>query len=140
MRKEICCGIIPLRKNALQEWETLLLRHKSGDYWGFPKGHLHDAESLKEAAIRELQEETGLHLVTFLFEEPFAESYQFYKEDHQIAKEVSYFPALVAGDLVINHDEIIEGAWLPLKEAFSKLTFDSVRRIANEVSHLLQAK
>ncbi|MFO0011701.1 MAG: NUDIX domain-containing protein [Planctomycetota bacterium] len=38
--------------------QFLLMRH--GDRWDLPKGHLDDGETKKQAALRELEEETGL--------------------------------------------------------------------------------
>lgn len=42
-----------------QAGEVLLLRDRMG-YWVFPKGHVDQGESLEQAAIREVQEETGI--------------------------------------------------------------------------------
>ncbi|WP_243028051.1 NUDIX hydrolase [Thermus albus] len=39
--------------------EVLLLRDRMG-FWVFPKGHLEPGESLEEAAVREVWEETGV--------------------------------------------------------------------------------
>jgi diadenosine hexaphosphate hydrolase (ATP-forming) len=39
--------------------EVLLIRDRLG-YWVFPKGHLDPGETLEEAAVREVAEETGI--------------------------------------------------------------------------------
>lgn len=39
--------------------QVLLIRDRLG-YWCFPKGHLDPGESLEQAALREVEEETGL--------------------------------------------------------------------------------
>ncbi len=45
----------------MQDGEALfLLIRDSYRNWGFPKGHLEDGEQPQEAAVREVQEETGL--------------------------------------------------------------------------------
>ena len=40
----------------------LLVLGKKCRKWGFPKGHLYENESLKQGAIREMYEETGLRV------------------------------------------------------------------------------
>ena len=42
-----------------QAGEVLLLRDRMG-YWVFPKGHVDQGESLEQAAVREVAEETGI--------------------------------------------------------------------------------
>lgn len=39
--------------------EVLLIRDRQG-YWVFPKGHLDPGETLQQAAVREVAEETGI--------------------------------------------------------------------------------
>ena len=39
--------------------QCLVIRDRYGQ-WGLPKGHLEDGESSKQAALREVNEETGL--------------------------------------------------------------------------------
>ena len=51
-------------------WHTLLLRAWS--HWDFPKGNVEAGESLMEAAIREVQEETGLSSLKFPWGTAFA--------------------------------------------------------------------
>ena len=49
-------------KKEKGEVKFLLLKYPSEnrerDYWGLPKGHIEEGESVKEAAFRELFEET----------------------------------------------------------------------------------
>ncbi|MHB8351915.1 MAG: NUDIX domain-containing protein [Thermoplasmata archaeon] len=43
-----------------QRSRVLLLHEAAEDRWGFPKGHVETGESLRAAAKREINEETGL--------------------------------------------------------------------------------
>jgi len=43
----------------------LLVKHRYGGHWDFPKGHMEGDESPLEAALREVLEETGLELELF---------------------------------------------------------------------------
>lgn len=53
--KEISCGGV-----VEADGKILLLRKFSGD-WVLPKGHIEMGETMEEAAIREVREETGIH-------------------------------------------------------------------------------
>ena len=42
----------------------MLLVQSRGNLWGFPKGSIEENETIKDAAIREVKEETGYRLET----------------------------------------------------------------------------
>jgi len=130
-------GIIPLRKIG-DEWEVFLIQHKNGLHWGFPKGHQNHLESEVEAAIRELKEETGLHVESLLSDEPFIDSYQFIKDGVHIFKTVSYFLYVVSGDVHLQTEEIISGNWYEFNQARSILTFDESKKILDCVKEFLK--
>ncbi len=48
-----------------KEKDTILLVQSLGYKWGFAKGHVEEGETSREAAIRELLEETGIHATHF---------------------------------------------------------------------------
>ena len=45
-----------------QPTNSLLLVQSRGNLWGFPKGSIEENETIKEAAIREVKEETGFSI------------------------------------------------------------------------------
>jgi 8-oxo-dGTP pyrophosphatase MutT (NUDIX family) len=59
METERSAGVIVFREGRAGR-EYLLLRSASGGHWGFPKGRVEPHEDEISAALRELQEETGL--------------------------------------------------------------------------------
>jgi len=62
MAKAKSAGILLYRKNRSNEYEVLIV-HPSGDKnaaWSIPKGRLDKDETPKQAAIREVFEETGI--------------------------------------------------------------------------------
>ena len=46
-----------------EQIEILLIRHKNGGHWAFPKGHVEKKETEEDTALREIREETGLEVL-----------------------------------------------------------------------------
>lgn len=135
-RKEYSFGIIPLIKKE-ENWEVLLIRHKGG-HWSFPKGHAQDKETPVESASRELKEETGLNVVSFLpASSNLEEKYFFTFKGEKIYKTVTYFLALVEGEITLQYEEVIEAKWTQLKEAEKHVTFSEAKKICKQLCKIL---
>ena len=67
----LSCGIVLARKTD-DGWLTLLLR--AYHHWDFPKGLQEDGEQPKEAAIREVGEETSIDELDFAWGDRFMET------------------------------------------------------------------
>ena len=100
-----------------------------------PKGKLDPGESPEEAAIREVEEETGLtaRIVELLEELRYA--YQEPRDGWRVEKQVRlYLLEHLRGEPRPADGEMEEVFWCPLEEAADRLTFpgerDAVRRAA----------
>jgi 8-oxo-dGTP pyrophosphatase MutT (NUDIX family) len=95
--------------------------------WTLPKGTLAPGETSEQAALREVQEETGYHCQ--VVRELEAVTYWFQRNGQRIKKTVSWFlmrPIEKVGD----HDhEVDEVAWADRAEALRRLRYDSDRRL-----------
>ncbi len=138
MVEEVSFGVIPLMKDNAA-WQVFLILHKSGNHWGFPKGHANGNETPQESATRELKEETGLTVERFLQTEPLIEQFQFRKKGVWVSKKVYFFPALVSGTPQLQLEEVREGMWVPLHKATEVLSFKEGRTICNQLIELLKA-
>ena len=134
-KTEFSYGIIPLCRWQ-GGWKTLLVKHGKG-HWAFPKGHAEEGEEPKQTAVRELQEETGLEVVSFLNLPPQQERYFFHEGSHSIDKTVIYFAAEVSGDVTIQQAEISEFRWLSLEEAQQLATFPETKKLCAGLIELL---
>jgi bis(5'-nucleosidyl)-tetraphosphatase len=130
--QEASFGIIPLMQMD-GIWKVLLILHKGGRHWAFPKGRSNPGETPLESAKRELKEETGLEVEKLLQDEPLSERYEFRRKSEIVIKTVQYFPALVHGEVRLQPEEIQDAKWVPLKEAVRHLTF----REAKEMCRML---
>lgn len=129
--REYSYGIIPLQRKG-KTWEVLLVQHYAG-HWAFPKGHAEKGESAQETAERELREETGLTVSSYLKEEPFSEQYFFMFKGKRIFKTVQYFLAEVEGDVKIQEAEISQSQWVPLDQAADFITFPEAKKLCKKV-------
>ncbi len=117
----------------------LLLRHREGGHWAFPKGRIEPGEDELTAARREIAEETGAETC-----DPYPgfralTSYRFERGDRSISKTVVYFLGETCAERIRLSDEHTEGAWLEVGEARSRLTYSEGRRILDEAEAHLNA-
>jgi 8-oxo-dGTP pyrophosphatase MutT (NUDIX family) len=110
--------------------------------WCLPKGHLEGEETLEQAAVREVAEETGIRGRVL---EPLGTiDYWFSLPDKRIHKVVHhYLLERVGGRLTIEDDpdaEAIDVAWVPVDRLEATLTFPNERRIADLAARRLASR
>ncbi len=120
-KSEFACGVVLFRADC-----TLLLRHTEG-HWAPPKGRVETAETELEAALRELQEETGLHDIVVIEGFSHEISYLKQRDRTEIPKRVLFFLAeSLSGDVQLS-DEHTAFDWLEWDVAFVRATHDTTR-------------
>lgn len=127
--------MIPLQKIE-GEFVVLLIQQNQG-YWTFPKGHAEVGETNKQTAIRELNEETGLNILKFVYNEPLEECYVFTHNKSKVQKSVSYFLALVEGELKLQQEEILSAKWVKLSDAPNIITYPEARSLCKQAIEIL---
>ena len=108
--------------------------------WGLPKGHLEEGESLSEAALREVLEETGLDQVA-LGEELSTIDWYFRLDGVLIHKFCTFFlMRSPGGDAAPETDEGITACvWIPLDEVDERITYDNARSVVVEARQALRS-
>ena len=135
--KEISGGVVVFKEET-EGRKYLLLRHANGGHWSFSKGHLEDEESAREAAVRELTEETGLQLEEFLADFRERVHYTYRNEGQKVKKAVVYFLASVDQLTPVSlSDEHLDYKWVSFGEALDKLTYDNDVRILRKAEEEL---
>lgn len=112
------CGAIVYRENNGVR-EFLVLFQKGSKTWCFPKGHTEFHETEQETAVREVFEETGLHIDLI---DGFRKSL-FYRLPPKRFKEktVVLFLAKTDEEPIINKKEIVDFKWCTHDEALKIL-------------------
>jgi 8-oxo-dGTP pyrophosphatase MutT (NUDIX family) len=116
-------GGVPWRRNG-DDLEVLLVHRGEYDDWSFPKGKNDPGESDEAAAIREVEEETGLHIE--LGPELVATSYT---DSKGRLKRVRYWALEVTQEDATPQNEIDEIAWLSAEDATARLSYDRDRAV-----------
>jgi len=96
--------------------------------WGLPKGAVSAGETSEQAALREVQEETGLDAEIVLRLDTI--EYFFRAGDTLIKKSVDfYLMHYVGGTLTPQLSEVDDVEWVPLPEAIQRASFDSEKKL-----------
>ena len=139
MKVDESFGIIPITPKK-KKWEVLLVLHKNGNFWGFPKGHADLHEKGVDAAIRELKEETNLEAFHFIQLQTLEDRYEFSKDEEMVSKTVYYYIAEVRGTLVLQKHEILDAKWCTFQDAKNLATYDGTKVLIDKAEKILNAK
>ncbi len=111
---------------VLRDGYVLMIRArdlKGRAVWTFPKGKLNAAEKSRQAAMREVEEETGWRC---RIETELPQSqYWFQRQGQRVKKTVRWFHMSALEQVGGHDDEVDEVAWLPITEAITRLTYNS---------------
>ena len=120
----LAAGGVAWRRKKGHEVEVLLVHRPKYDDWTLPKGKLDDGESAEEAALREVEEETGLQ-VTLGDELPSTD----YHDRFGRPKNVRYWVMDVIGGAFRPNREVDEVRWLPVEDAKRELSYARDREV-----------
>jgi len=105
--------------------------------WSLPKGHIEEGETAEQAAVREVEEETGIIAAV---QAPLGSiDYWFVAEDRRIHKTVHhYLLSALGGELSDADVEVTEVAWVPLAELDGRLAYADERRLVRRAAEILE--
>ncbi|MFC4787360.1 NUDIX hydrolase [Nocardioides sp. MAHUQ-72] len=127
LRDVLAAGVVVFRPGR----KVLLVHRPRYDDWSFPKGKLDRGEHPTAAAVREVAEETGLHV---RLGPPLGS--QRYQNGNNRMKTVFYWTGRVVGDDDVSgyavNDEIDAVEWVGIDEACARLTYPHDRETLTE--------
>ncbi len=135
MKFEFSAGGIVFNKTP-KGVDVLLCQHSYHHRWGFPKGLIGDAsagsaqvkETKEEAALREVEEETGAKGKIIEGLEPVTYWYKF--EGEKIKKTVYYYVMeYLEGDIAKHDFEMEDVQWIESDKVLEKLTFKADKQV-----------
>lgn len=105
--------------------------------WSLPKGHIEAGETAEQAAVREVQEETGI--IGEVLAPLGTIDFWFVAEDRRVHKTVHhYLMRALGGELCDEDVEVSEVAWVPLDELEGRLAYADERRLIRHATDLLE--
>lgn len=139
--EEVSAGGMVVREVEGRHQVAIIARYNRGGRleWVLPKGHPEGEEEHHEAAVREVEEETGIAgtVLTTLG----SIDYWFTVPSHRVHKTVHhYLLRATGGELTIENDpdqEAVDVAWVELDRLASRLTFLNERRIVEAARELM---
>ena len=133
MKQEKSCGAIVYRQ-CPDQTQILVLKHRYGGHWSFPKGHVEKGETELQTALREVKEETGLSI---RIQDGFKQQVE-YSPKPNIYKKVVYFLGEWGGDQVVKQEEeVSEIKWINLEDAEQVLTYDNDKNLVRSAKRFL---
>jgi ADP-ribose pyrophosphatase YjhB (NUDIX family) len=131
-------GLVVDRRDPHSLQAALIARHdrRGRLVWSLPKGHVEQGETPAAAAIREVEEETGIlgRIIAPLGTIDF----WFAAEDRRVHKTVHHhLLEAVGGELSDADIEVVEVAWVPVDELNSRLGYADERALVDKALGLL---
>ncbi len=137
--REVSAGGVITRRRSGAVQVCLVLRDRHGPpVWNLPKGHPEAGEGLRDAALREVREETGLigrprgavGAIRYWYTAP--------KDAPRRAKTVHFFLMEAVGGRLSDHDaEVLQARWMTVPQALRRLTYPAERRVLQRAQRLL---
>jgi 8-oxo-dGTP pyrophosphatase MutT (NUDIX family) len=114
--------------------KVVMLFRVENDDWSFPKGHVESGETFEEAALREVEEETGL-IGTIISKLPILE-YNHASEKH-VNVHMYAMKCSEEDNFKLEHkrDKVV---WVPLAEVSKKLTYENLSSYFSKIEPVIR--
>lgn len=114
IKKESAGGVI------LNEFGEIVVVYTDTHSWQFPKGGVEEGEEYLTTAIREVEEECGLHDLVLVKKLPV---YTRISRDGTTSRDIHYFLFRVSKKELVPQAEVTACGWVTLKDVEAKITY-----------------
>jgi len=138
LQKQTSAGGVIFKENE-NSVQIILISVRNGQSWCLPKGIVNKGETTEEAALREVNEETGL--TGRIIDKLGDINYWYYIKEENIKcrKTVNfYLMEYVSGDTADHDMEVDEAEWFSLETALEKVSFKGDRTIIEKAIEKLR--
>lgn len=138
VQRAVSAGGVVLRQGE-KGAEVVICGRDSDGVWGLPKGTPAPGESLEEAAVREVSEETGLQVR--IVDKIGVIEYWFVREGVRYHKWVHYYLMEATGGSTQDHDfEYDRVEWVPVDAALKTLSFRNEVEMVEKARAMAEAR
>ncbi|MHB8566590.1 MAG: bis(5'-nucleosyl)-tetraphosphatase [Nitrososphaerales archaeon] len=135
MIEERSAGAVVYHEDSSGNRERLYLSlHYPAGHWDFPKGAVEKGESEEQAAKREIMEETGLRVDSFVPGFRKVIDYHYRRSEGLSHKQVIFFLTKSEKTQVRISFEHSGYDWLTFEQSLRRLTFENARNILKEAN------
>ena len=140
MIEETSAGAVVFRDDPVRKARTFLVLHYPAGHWDFPKGAVEKGETEEQAARREIFEETGLRVESFLPNFRKQIEYYYRRQDNLAHKRVIFFLTETKESKVRISFEHSGYDWLTFDQLSRRLTFENAKNVLRDASNFLAKK
>lgn len=135
--KEVSAGGVVTRDGKVLL--TLMRTMNNREVWTYPKGHVEEGETPREAAIREVFEETGYKCEIISPSEIYVSSYNFVRNGFYTEKKVYWYSMKAVSDSqgIQTPEEIVRTDWASYEQAQKLLFYSSDLEILELIKPVL---
>ncbi len=119
--------------------QVALVGDSQRDAWYLPKGGLAQGETIEQAALREVNEETGLEVRMV---RPIRDiEYWFFARGARVHKRVHYFlMEPTGGDFSRRDQENDRAGWFDLEDALAAMSYENEAELVREAAAMVEKK
>jgi bis(5'-nucleosidyl)-tetraphosphatase len=134
MKQEKSCGAVVFYQTGSQR-EYLLLCHRNGNHWGFPKGHVEAGETEAETALREIYEEVGLRVELL---SGFRQTVEYAPYENSWKQVVYFIGEAKEPKFSCQWEEVKECRWVGYETGMNLLSHENSKGILQAAQRFLQ--